>query len=138
MTTTILAPKLEPGDKIAIVSPSWGGAALFPHRVALGVRQIESLGFSAVFGSHALGNNGSVSDSAENRARDLHEMFEPGKEVVAFHGDEECAELVRYYLEHEGERLAVARAGRQRTLREHTLAARIQQVASLIEGLTGD
>ena len=40
-------PRLRPGDTIGIVSPSWGGAAIFPHRVERGVAQIEGLGFQA-------------------------------------------------------------------------------------------
>jgi spore maturation protein CgeB len=44
----------------------------------------------------------------------LHDMFEPGKEVIAYRSAEECAELVKYYLEHDEERQAIARAGQQR------------------------
>jgi len=50
----------------------------------------------------------------------LGEMFDPGKEVVAYRTPEECAELIRYYLAHDDERQAIARAGQGRTLREHT------------------
>ena len=42
--------------------------------------------------------------------KNLHEMFEPGKEVVTYRTPEECVELVRYYLDHEDERRAVAAA----------------------------
>ena len=47
--------------------------------------------------------------------QNLHEMFEPGKEVIAYRTREECAELIRYYLEHENEREEIARAGQRRT-----------------------
>lgn len=62
----------------------------------------------------------------------LHEMFEPGKEVVAYRNPEECAELVRYYLEHDDERKAIARAGQQRTLRDHTYAQRVAQLCEIV------
>lgn len=63
---------------------------------------------------------------------DLGGLFEPGKEVVAYRTPEECAELVRYYLEHEEERQAIARAGQQRTLGEHTYRKRMQELVELV------
>ena len=63
----------------------------------------------------------------------LHEMFEPGKEVIAYRSAEECAELVKYYLEHDEERQAIARAGQQRTLRDHTHYKRMQRLVEIIQ-----
>jgi spore maturation protein CgeB len=63
----------------------------------------------------------------------LHEMFEPGKEVIAYRSAEECAELVKYYLEHDEERQAIARAGQQRTLRDHTYYKRMQRLVEIIQ-----
>ena len=68
LSTLERSPRLTPGDHVGIVSPSWGGAARFPHRVANGVRQLESLGFKVKIGPHALNQSGHVSDSAVNRA----------------------------------------------------------------------
>ena len=62
----------------------------------------------------------------------LHEMFEPGKEVVAYRSAEECAELIRYYLEHGDEREAIASSGQRRTLREHTYYQRMQELADIV------
>ena len=59
-------------------------------------------------------------------------MFERGKEVVAYRSPEECAELVQYYLEHEDEREAIARAGQQRTLREHTYHHRMRELVEIV------
>ena len=70
-----------------------------------------------------------VTDWKEN----LHEMFEPGKEVVAYRGPEECIELIKYYLEHDNERRAIARAGQQRTLKEHTYYRRMQELVDTIQ-----
>jgi hypothetical protein len=69
-----------------------------------------------------------ITDWKEN----LTEMFEPGKEVIAYHTSEECAELIRYYLEHHKEREAIAKAGQQRTLREHTYYRRAQELADIV------
>ena len=62
----------------------------------------------------------------------LHELFEPGKEVVAYHTPEECEELVRYYLEHEEERESIAKAGQQRTLRDYTYYQRMQELINIV------
>lgn len=62
----------------------------------------------------------------------LHELFEPGKEVVAYRSPEECAELIQYYLDYEAEREAIARAGQQRTLKEHTYFQRMGELADLV------
>ena len=69
-----------------------------------------------------------VTDWKEN----LGEMFEPGREIVAYRTPEECAELIDYYLQHDGEREAIARAGQERTLKEHTYYHRAEELVELI------
>jgi len=64
--------------------------------------------------------------------KNLHEMFEPGKEVVCYRTREECAEMAQYYLEHSEEREAIARAGQQRTLRDHTYYQRMQSLIEIV------
>jgi spore maturation protein CgeB len=65
--------------------------------------------------------------------KNLHEMFEPGKEVVSYHTPEECIEKIQYYLEHEDEREEIARAGQQRTLRDHTYYQRMQELVDIVQ-----
>jgi spore maturation protein CgeB len=65
--------------------------------------------------------------------KNLHEMFEPGKEVVCYRRREECAEMLQYYLEHDKEREEIAHAGQQRTLRDHTYYQRMQALVDLVE-----
>lgn len=62
----------------------------------------------------------------------LKEMFDPGKEVVAYRTVEECIELASYYLEHEEARAAIACAGQQRTLREHNYEQRMREFADVV------
>jgi hypothetical protein len=62
----------------------------------------------------------------------LGEMFEPGKEVVAYRSPRECRDLIHYYLAHDVEREALARAGQQRTLRDHTYERRMQELVELV------
>lgn len=64
--------------------------------------------------------------------QNLAELFEPGREVVAYRDPEECLDLIRYYLHHEAERQAIARAGQRRTLREHTYYRRMQEFLDLV------
>ena len=65
--------------------------------------------------------------------KNLHEIFKPDKEVVAYRSPEECADLIKYYLEHEEEREAIARAGQERTLREHTFYYRMQELVDIVK-----
>lgn len=69
-----------------------------------------------------------VTDLKDN----LHELFEPDKEVVAYTCAEDCIEKVRYLLEHEDERAAIAKVGQQRTLREHTYYHRMQELVDIV------
>jgi spore maturation protein CgeB len=66
-------------------------------------------------------------------APNLRDLFEPGKEVVTYAGRDELVEAVRHYSHEQGERLAIARAGRERTLRDHSYARRIEQLAEMLE-----
>lgn len=67
--------------------------------------------------------------------QNLHEMFEPGKEIVSCRSAEECIERISYYLAHEEKRKAIAQAGQARTLREHTYYHRMQELVSIINPL---
>jgi muramoyltetrapeptide carboxypeptidase LdcA involved in peptidoglycan recycling len=89
----IRPPRLEPGDTIGIVSPSWGGAGKFPHRVEQGVKHLRSLGFQVEIAPHALNHKGYVSDTPENRAQDIHDLFaDPEVKAIlaAIGGDHSC------------------------------------------------
>ena len=76
MARSLKGRTLKPGDRIGLVSPSWGGAAAFPHRVSNGIAYLESRGFEVELARHATNELGFVSDTAENRVADIHEMFE--------------------------------------------------------------
>jgi spore maturation protein CgeB len=67
--------------------------------------------------------------------RNLHELFEPGVEVVTYRTPEECVEKIRYFLEHEEERARIAKAGQARTLRDHTYRSRMAELVALTERL---
>lgn len=68
-----------------------------------------------------------------DRKDNLGELFEIDKEIVAYSSPEEAAELINYYLEHPTEAQAIAAAGQQRTLAEHTYYQRMQELVPILE-----
>jgi spore maturation protein CgeB len=62
----------------------------------------------------------------------LPEFFDPELEVVTYRNVEECIEKVNYLLEHETERKAIAAAGQRRTLKDHTVKQRVEQIDEII------
>lgn len=85
--------KLRAGDTIGIVSPSWGGAGAFPHRVEQGIAELRRLGFRVLLAPHAQNQRGFVSDTAANRVADIHAMFaDPAIHgiIAAIGGDHAC------------------------------------------------
>lgn len=61
-------------------------------------------------------------------AEDLGRYLEPGVDCATFETVDDLVEKVRYYLNNEDERRAVAQQGHARTLAEHTYAARFTQI----------
>lgn len=72
-----------------------------------------------------------------DRKDNLHELFDIGREVVAYSSKEEAAELVRYYLDHPKEAEQIAMAGQARTLREHTYSQRMQELVPILKRYLG-
>lgn len=72
-----------------------------------------------------------------DRKDNLDELFEVGKEVVAYSSKEEAADLVRYYLEHPKEAEQIAKAGQARTLRDHTYAQRMHELVPILDSHLG-
>lgn len=68
--------KLQPGDKVATISLSWGGAGTFPHRYAAGKRQLqETFDLEVVETRHALHPADWLDRRPQARAADLMEAF---------------------------------------------------------------
>lgn len=62
----------------------------------------------------------------------LNNLFEIGKEVVAYRSPEECAALIKYYLAHPEEAKRIADAGQKRTLSMHTYDNRMEKVSEIL------
>lgn len=66
---------------------------------------------------------------------DLYELYEIGREIEVYRDVQDCINKVKWYLAHEYEREAIAAAGRQRALRDHTW---IQRFSNLFSALKSD
>jgi spore maturation protein CgeB len=62
----------------------------------------------------------------------IRRYFEPGKECDTFASQGELEEKVRYYLDHEAEREAIAQRGRERCLRDFAMSKSAQRLIQLI------
>jgi spore maturation protein CgeB len=65
-------------------------------------------------------------------ANGLDELFEIGREIVVYRDDADLLEKIAYYLAHEEEREAIARAGQKRTLKEHTYVHRAAKLVEIV------
>lgn len=66
-------------------------------------------------------------------AEGLERYYQPGEEVAVFHDDREMADRIDYYLSHLAERDRIARAGYERTRRQHTYEARFTELLSFVD-----
>ena len=67
----------------------------------------------------------------------IRDLFEPDKEVVTYQGVEDCVEKIDWLLRHPKERDAIAKAGQQRTMRDHTLEQRAAQFDQILRQALG-
>ena len=70
-----------------------------------------------------------LTDAKQN----LGDLFEVGREVVAYRNEGELVEAVEHYLSNEEERAAVAAGGQRRTLEDHTYAVRMRELADILD-----
>lgn len=67
---------LRPGDRVAIVTPSWGGSACFPQRFEAGLRcLVDEFGLKPVVMPHAKKPADWLDQNPEARASDLMQTF---------------------------------------------------------------
>jgi spore maturation protein CgeB len=62
----------------------------------------------------------------------LHTLFEPGREVVAWRSADECIALIDRYLADDREREAIAKAGQARTLSSHLFRRRVADILQFV------
>ena len=69
-----------------------------------------------------------------NWQEELPELYEPGVEAEYFGSLEELLDKAKYYLEHDEERMAIARKGYERTKAEHTIELRTAEMIRILNG----
>lgn len=66
-------------------------------------------------------------------ADNIGDYYAEGKEIVIFKDKNDLAEKCKFYLGHEEERIAIARAGYERTIKEHTYEKRFKEIFQKME-----
>ncbi len=66
------------------------------------------------------------------------ELYVEGREIACFETVDELREKIRYYLDHEDERLAIAHAGHARASHEHQAIHRLQRIVDDARALLGN
>lgn len=97
MISLVKPPRLKRDDKVAVVSPSWGGPATFPHRYEAGKRQIEEVfGLRVVEMPHTLAPAEHLAKHPEARAADLMAAFADPEiaGIIATIGGDDCIRLL--------------------------------------------
>lgn len=62
----------------------------------------------------------------------LHQYFEPGTEIVTYRDESDLIKSIEYFLSNDDERQAIAERGRQRCLRDHSMAAKAKRLDTII------
>ena len=119
----------------------WVRPLSFEQRVAL--YQRAKIGFNIHWNEFGLGNqrlyqlpaNGvmQISDCVSH----LDRIFKVDDEVVGYRSAEELIEKLHYYLEHDAERQAIARAGYRRTMADYRFGTVTRRAAELIRAGMG-
>lgn len=68
-----------------------------------------------------------------NPTEGLENLYEIGEEIVYFYNLKDLIKKIKYYLSHEKEREQIARAGLERSLRDHTCEKRFDQIFKIIK-----
>jgi len=71
----IKSKKLQKGDIIAVVSPSWGGPSVFPHIYESGIKTLENLGLNIKEYPSAKKDADFLYNNPEFRAKDINDAF---------------------------------------------------------------
>lgn len=68
-----------------------------------------------------------------NYQDDYLEHFEPDEDLVIYYGYEDLVEKVRYYLEHESERVRIAQSGYKKIASQHTYLQRARTILDAVK-----
>lgn len=65
--------------------------------------------------------------------KNIKDFFEPDYEIITYKSKEECLEKMQWLQQHPKETAAIAKAGQQRTLQQHTIELRVNFLNELIK-----
>ena len=85
----------------------------------INMRVFEGMASGALLVTDAVHDNG------------MFDLFEPGRHFVAYETEDDLFRKIDYYLEHEDERKAIAKRGRELVLAKHTYAHRAAEVVRI-------
>lgn len=68
-----------------------------------------------------------------NFQEDFLKHFVPGEDFVYYESEADLCQKAEYYLNHEEERIKIAKAGQKKVLEEHTYEKRVQEMLSYIQ-----
>lgn len=69
-----------------------------------------------------------VTDNKSN----IKDLFEPGKEIIVYDNNEDCLKKITWLLQNDEERIKIAKAGHQRTLKDHTVSHRCDTIINIL------
>lgn len=99
MQRLLIPKKLNPGDKVATVSSSWGGPGTIPERYQIGKKQLEEeFDLEVVEARHALKDAAWLDQNPQARAEDLMESFaDPEiKAIISTIGGEDSVRMLPF------------------------------------------
>lgn len=90
--------KLNKGDKIAIISPSWGGPSEFPHIYESGIKSLKGMGFEIVEYPTARMDDDTLYNNPHIRAEDINKAFADHeiKAIICSIGGEDSIRVLTY------------------------------------------
>lgn len=91
--------KLKPGDSVAVVTLSWGGAAEFPERFRSGLDELaKTFGLNVITMPNALKPANWINDNPQGRADDLNQAFadEKIKAIFSIIGGDDCIRILPF------------------------------------------
>lgn len=65
------------------------------------------------------------------RVPGIEDLYEDGKEIALYDTTDEAMEKIKYYLEHDEEREAIAKAGMEKTLKNNTYKHRLDEMLKI-------
>ena len=94
----IKSKKLQKGDTIAIISPSWGGPSVFPHIYESGIKALKNLGLKIKEYPSARKDADYTYNNPEFRAKDINDAFADSevKAIFTSIGGDDSIRIIPY------------------------------------------